>query len=437
MKKQISQFAVDTSITTVSRILQLVLGLGASIIIARALGPEGKGIYALAILLPMLLASLGGFGIGQASVFQLGKGIYPPKDILGNNMAISLILGAVGSLLGLVTILLWGNMLFPGVATMYPLLALLLIPLSLFLSFIGYFFLGLQKIRQYNFINLLRSCAFLVLLTTLLFAPKIGLEAVIAANILSYVVAVAVTLFLVKRIVGSLYLRLQKSYAKEAFGYGFKVYLGNILGFLHYRIDVFLINIVLNPVAVGLYSISALVAEKIWLISQSASIVLFPKVCSETDKDNLRRFTPIVFRMVLLISTVGSIIMFFLGRLLIVFFFSEKFADSVLPFQVLLIGIVAMSGWRILANDLYGRGRPEINIYINAFSAVTNIMLNVILIPRLGIVGAAWATSVSYTSAFVAAVFAYTQISGNRIRSVILPRRVDLSLYKGALGRAV
>ncbi len=413
MNKQISQFAVDTSITTASRILQLLLGLGASVIIARALGPEGRGIYALAIFLPMVLASLGGFGIGQAAIFQLGKGTCAPKDVLGNNVALSLILGAFASVIGLAVLLLWGDVLFPGVATTYLLLALLLIPLSFLLGFIGYFFLGLQRIKQYNFVNLLRSCVFLVLVATLLLSPKIGLEAVIAANILSYIAAVTVMLFMAKRIVGSLHLRLQKSYIKEAFGYGFKVYLGNILGLLHYRIDVLLINMFLNPVAVGLYAIAVMVAEKIWLVSQSASIVLFPKVCSETNKENLREFTPIIFRMVLLISTVGSVILLFLGRLLIVSFFSEKFAGSVSPFQVLLIGVVAMSGWRILANDLYGRGRPEINIYINAFAAVANIVLNVILIPRLGIVGAAWATSVSYTAAFIVAVVAYTRISGN------------------------
>ena len=48
-------FIKNTSITFMTRILQLILGVGISIIIARVLGPEGKGIYSLAILLSALL----------------------------------------------------------------------------------------------------------------------------------------------------------------------------------------------------------------------------------------------------------------------------------------------------------------------------------------------------------------------------------------------
>lgn len=153
------------------------------------------------------------------------------------------------------------------------------------------------------------------------------------------------------------------------------VYLGNVIGFLHYRIDVFLVNIFLNSLAVGFYSIAVAVAEKIWLVSQSAGVVLFPRVSSEIDEKRLNEFAPLVCRNVLLITLAGAIALFFLGRLLIVLFYSEKFSASVLPFQILLIGAVTMSGWRVLGNDLYGRGKPESNIYVSLTSVVLNVIL--------------------------------------------------------------
>jgi len=433
MKKQIGKFTIDTSITFVARTLQLAFGIGISVIIARILGPQGKGIYSLAILLPVFLISFGNVGIGQASVFYVGKRIHLPKEIFGNNIILSFLLGIFSFFIGLIIILFFSDYLFPEIAKTYLFLALFLIPLQFFLSFINYLLLGMQRIKEYNFINIFQPFIFLVLLLIFLLTLKLGVEEVIVANILSCFATIIVLFYLAKRIIGVFHLCFNKSYIKDAFGYGFKLYLGNIIQFLHYRIDIFLVNIFLNPLAVGFYSIAVVLVEKIWLISQSAGIMLFPKVSSETNKKNLKEFTPLVCRNILLVTLIGAILLFFIGRLLIVFFYSEKFLNSILPFQILLIGAVTMSGWRILANDLYGRGRPELNIYISFMSVVLNIILNILWIPKFGIAGAAWATSVSYTFAFILILFIYSKISKNSIRNIIFIKASDFQVYSNIL----
>ena len=228
---------------------------------------------------------------------------------------------------------------------------------------------------------------------------------------------------------------MNNAYIKDAFKFGLKVHLGNIVQFLHYKIDIFLVNIFLNPTAVGFYSISVALAEKIWLVSQSAGVVLFPKVSSETDRLKLKNFTPIIFRTVLATTLIGAIILLFLGRFIIVLFYSEKFSSSIEPFQVLLIGAVTMGGWKVLANDLYGRGKPELNIYISLVSVLVNIILNIVWIPEFGILGAAWATSISYTLSFIAITIVYSKISENSILSIILFKKYDINLYKNMLLR--
>jgi len=433
MKKQIGKFTIDTSITLVTRILQLAFGIGSSVIIARILGPQGKGIYSLAILFPFFLISFGNVGIAQASVFYIGKKIYLPKEVLGNNITLSFLLGIFSFFIGLIIILFFSDYLFPKIAKIYLFLALFLIPLHFFLSFINYLLLGMQRIKEYNFINIFRPFIFLVLLLIFLLTFKFGVEEVIVADILSCFVAMIVLFYLAKRIIGVFHLRFNSSYIKDAFRYGFKVNLGNIIQFLHYRIDIFLVNIFLNPIAVGFYSIAVALVEKIWLISQSAGIVLFPKIASENNKKNLKEFTPLICRNILLVTLIGAILLFFIGRLLIVFFYSEKFLNAVLPFQILLIGAVTMSGWTILANDLYGRGRPELNIYISFMSVVLNIILNILWIPKFGIGGVAWATSVSYTFAFILILFTYSKISKNSIRNIIFIKASDFQIYSNIL----
>jgi len=430
MEKHLVKFTEDTSITFVAQILDLGFHIGASIIIVRTLGPEGQGIYFLAILLPSFLLTFCNLGVAPSSIFYIGKKKYPVKEIIGNNVILSIFLGIIGFLIGLIIILFFSNSLFQGVARIYLFLALILLPLFLFVTFVNYVFLGLQKIKEFNSIIILQKFVFLILLSICLLIFKLGLKATIGANILSYLIIATILIYFIRKIIGVFKLKFNKFYIKNAFGYGFKVYISNIISFFHYRIGAFLINIFLNPIAVGFYSVAIALAEKLWLFSQSAGMVLFPKVSSETDEKRLKEFTPFVCRNVLLIAAIAAILLFFFGPLLITLFYSKKFLSSILPFQILLVGTVPMSGWQILANDLYGRGKPKLNIYISLTSVMLNIILNILLIPKFGIVGAAWATSVSYTFAFLAIAILYSRVSGNSISKIIFAQRSDLIFYK-------
>jgi len=70
-----------------------------------------------------------------------------------------------------------------------------------------------------------------------------------------------------------------------------------------------------------------------------------------------------------------------------------------------------------------------INTYISSVSVVVSIVLNILLIPKFGIVGAAWATSLSYMANFTIIVLVYRKISGNRIRNTVLVNVSDIKYY--------
>jgi len=424
-----NRFAVDTAITFLSRIIQLIMGIGISVIIARVLGPQGNGIYTLAILFPTLIVNFANFGIGEASVFFLGKQKYSEREIYGNNIFFSIIFSAAGLILAFLIIVLFKQTLFSEVSSIYLYLGLLLIPAMFFMRFGTYFLLGLQKIKQYNLISILRAFIFLILLLVLLLTLRFDVKAAIATNIVSWLLAAILLLCLIRQIIGSFQVFRIKSYFKNALQYGFKVYLGSTVGWLHYHVDIFLINILSNPLAVGFYSVAVIIIEKLWMISQAAGVVLFPHVSSEANEDKLRKFTPLVCRNILVITCIAAIILFFLSRVLIVTFYSMKFVNSIVPFQILLIGAVTMSGWRILAVDIYGRGRPELNIYISSMCLLLNVLLNLFLIPKYGIVGAAWATSCSYTLAFVLITIVYHKLFDVEITDMILIKISDLKFY--------
>ncbi|MBC7293551.1 MAG: polysaccharide biosynthesis C-terminal domain-containing protein [Thermoleophilia bacterium] len=132
----------------------------------------------------------------------------------------------------------------------------------------------------------------------------------------------------------------------------------------------------------------------------------------------------------LLATTLGGLALVLLSRWLVLLLYSEAFLGAVSALQALLVGTVALSAGRVLSNDISGRGFPRLNIYTGVAAVVTNVLLNLLWIPRYEIIGAAWASTVSYTVSFLGALYFYCRLSGNRWTVVVIPQRGDWALFR-------
>lgn len=423
-------YTKNVTITFVSRIIQLLIALGITVIIARSLGPEKKGIHSLAILLSTLLITFTELGIGPASVFFIGKKKYDIKHIFGTNIIFSVLISFVAIIIGLIIIYFFKESTFPGISRRYLLLGLMIIPFSVFQTFVIDILLGTHKFKKYNFVQILQSLIFLFSAAFLLIGLHLGISAAIVAQVISLIISCIIVFTQTIKETNGIHFLFNKQILKDFFSYSSKYYFNNLLSFLHLRVDVFMINIFLNPLSVGYYSIAVGLAERIWIISKSAGIVIFPKVSSETNKDKLKEFTPIVTRNILFITLIMILPLIAFGKFIIEFLYSNKFLDSIFPFYILLIGTIATGGSRILSNDLAGRGRLKESLYTNSISVFLNIILNIILIPRMGISGAAIATTISYSLSFSLRVIIYAHISGNKIIDILVIKKSDFKLYK-------
>jgi len=426
----VSEFTKNTLITFITRVITAIFGIIITIIIARTLGPKGQGIYSLAVLLPTTLLLFTIFGLNVSSIFYIGKKKYSPKEVFGQNIIFSFFLSILTILIGLIIVFFFGEKLFPGVEKIYLFLAIFLIPFNIFFDFVISVLLGMQKIKKYNLLYLFQSFLFLFLVVILISGLKFGITVIILAQIFSFAFIGIFLFFITKKEVGGLLLKFNKNYFKDAFSYGVKNYLGEIFGFLHYRVDLFLINFFINPIAVGFYYVAVKLAESIIFISQSAATVLFPKVSSENDSKKLKEFTPLVCRNVLFISFFVALVLFIFSQGIIKLFYSEEFLNSVRPFQILLMATIFIAGWKILGTDISARGKPMLKTYTSGSSVILNIILNIFWIPKYGIVGAAWASLISYFVMFISMLFIYNKISENNLWEVVLVRKSDIKFYK-------
>jgi len=195
-------------------------------------------------------------------------------------------------------------------------------------------------------------------------------------------------------------------------------------------LNMFFVNYFTGTGGAGIFSVALSLAEKIWLISQSGATVLFPKIASEKDKKLIKRFTPLVCRNIFFITFIFALFIFIFAKPLILFLFSEKFIKAIFPLQILLLGAICLSGSRILSNDIAARGKPEINCFIGGGGLILNIILNLIFIPKIGISGAAFATTISYIFNLLVRSFVYSKISQNRFSDLFFPKKSDFRYLK-------
>jgi O-antigen/teichoic acid export membrane protein len=122
--------------------------------------------------------------------------------------------------------------------------------------------------------------------------------------------------------------------------------------------------------------------------------------------------------------------LFLLSQWVVVLLYSSEYVPAVHLFRILLPGIVFLSGGRILANDIAGRGKPLLNTYVGGIGLTIQVLLNLVWIPRFGATGAAWATTISYGLTSAGWLLLYMRLSGNSLTTVVVPQTSDWHLYR-------
>jgi O-antigen/teichoic acid export membrane protein len=434
-KTMLTRFERNVTGTLARQLLVILFGLVSAIILARVLGPEGNGLYTLSILLPTVLSTFLNLGAAPANVYFIGRGTVDVRNALFANLWLWLILSVLGILVGAITIWSRGDVFFPGVPR--PLLwgGVAVFPLVLLQAFLISLLQGKQDFRRFNTVSIIAPGVMLVLFLALVWGlsmevPGMEVPGALLAYGIGYLVALVLTIRAVwvhcQSDIRGLSRRL---YAKQCIDYGWKAHLSNILAFVNYRADIFLVNFFLTPALTGIYVIAVQIAERLWLLSQAVSTVLLPRL-SELYQDEKKRnhLTPVIARWVFIATFFAAVLLVLVAKPLIVLLFGSKYINATGALIWLLPGIVLGSLSRILSNDIAARGKPELNMYVAFFVVSVNIIANIILIPMMGINGAALATTIAYSLNAIAKLYLYTRLSGNMWWQPLLLDRTDIAL---------
>ncbi|KPJ68657.1 hypothetical protein AMJ44_05835 [candidate division WOR-1 bacterium DG_54_3] len=405
-------------ITYLNQILRLALVAGSNIIIARYLGPSGKGVLTLLMNFLAIVVMIGMVGIDEANVYYISSKKATHKRIFSNALFQTFVVSVlcIFIFLGLKTWFLSNPL--KGIPLQYFHLMLFIIPLYFFNQHAKTILLGHRAIYAYNVFVILQ---FLMLfLFQLILIPFYDLYGGVLSIIISVVILSLLGIVLLYKY-GPPDRVIDFSLLRKSYSFGARSQLGLVFSYLNRRLDVFIVNYFLDPYQVGIYAIAVAVGELPWHLPSAAATVLFPWI-ADKKKQDAASFTSYVLRNVFLLTFILVLVLALLGRFVITLLFGAAFQDSVILMYILLPGILALGITRVLGGHFQGSGRPELGTLMVAFSFAETIILDIILIPRMGVLGAAIASSIAYITSAVVGLFIFTRLWKVRVVDAVIPR---------------
>jgi O-antigen/teichoic acid export membrane protein len=170
-------------------------------------------------------------------------------------------------------------------------------------------------------------------------------------------------------------------------------------------------------------------AQTLWLFSTAAATVLLPRIAARQAShfENAAQ-TARVTRLALWVSVATASLLALVAEPLITLIYGQAFSGSLAPLFWLLPGIVIFSAANVLASYLAGIGKPRLNFLVSLAGLFVTVVLNLLLIPRLNIVGAAISSTASYTTGTALIIWFFKRESGVRWRHVLLPMAGDATV---------
>jgi O-antigen/teichoic acid export membrane protein len=408
-----------------TRALVQVCGLSGTIILARTLGPSGRGAVAVALGFGLLLAQFGSLGLPYANLYFAARN---PSDIgvivLNTVWTIALggaiLIGATFAAKALFPAILRGlDWVDVGVLAVGVPALVATFPLQ-------NVFLAERRIQAYNAVELAGSVAVFIGLAIGLAILHVGvlgaLVVIVAANWGTVLVFLALQRSHIPR-----FSRPDLRIFRRMFKYGFRIYLTTAIAYLVGRINLIFVNAHLGPAQAGFYAIGLSIGDTLHLLPSIVPLNLFPRIArGETFESSAT-----VFRVLFILF--GGLCLFTIPliRPVIELLYGSRFAAAVAIYYWLLPGIFCYGMISTLSYHFAGRGFPLEALLVWIPGLAVNLAVVVFFLPGHKAYIAALASGISYAIVLVLHMRLFAKESGGY--RALLPRPRETVSLVGTL----
>lgn len=371
-------------------------------------------------LLPIITKSLGTYYYGLWAQINITVSLITPFALMGLSMGLvrflssetdkKIIREAVYSILFFVTVsgLLASLLLYilaeplatmgfkDSGATYFIRAGSLLILLNVIEPVSLFYFRVFRQIQKYSSLTLIETFSKFILIYILL-KMGFGLFGVIAATLLVQSFIVLISLVTIRSQIG--FVIPQFTYIREYLQFSLPLTPNTLIRWVTESSDRYLVTYFLGLKSVGIYSAACSIGGLVQLFVSPLQLILLPeisKLYDENKTDKVIIYMSLSLRYFLFISIPAVFGLSALAKPLLGIFTTTDFASGWLVVPVIALSSLMAGIVQIFINTLLIVKKTKAQTYINGAAAVSNILINLLLIPYIGIIGAALSTLVSY-----------------------------------------
>lgn len=409
------------------RLLSQAVGVIVGVLIARAVGPYGKGVYTYAVTILGLVITIG-MGQAAAVAYEYGR---LRRDVHHVHRSM------------LVTTAVFGLPIAAGLAGYgfiqhswaYAIVGLI-VPFTFYGVLANNLFLADGDVHFGNVQTLVTSGVLLAGLAVAMLLHAASVPAIMLVWCASYVCA---WFYAIARVGRKLAKSTEDSGSypvREQWIFGFKSTANAVVAYLNFRIDAFILIAMLGTTALGVYSLGIGVGELVWQLSRPVASAALQRIGKGTQAE-AAELTARCLRHTLILVCSAALVLFIAAPWLIVVVYGPAFAEAGSVLRWLLPGIIAYCAMPLFGTFFTQQmGKPGIPLLASSVSLVICTIASYVLIPRLGMAGGAIATSASYVVSTLVIGYVFMRVNNVDWRELVIPTRADIARYKELLRAA-
>jgi len=412
---RLDPFLVNVAMTFGTYVAAAFVSLVNLFVIARELGPVGRGEIVFLITVATIAGHLGALSVQEANANLAGTEPGLRRSLATNSIVLAVLCGALAA--AIVAGLVW---LFPAVGGDVPglllwiaLASIPLVILRLYLHFLA------QADYQFGITNLawLLGPVTTVVVNCLLAAfDALSVESALGAWIGGQLLGLVILIVHIGRHAG--FGAPHGQLAARSLRFGAKAHVGRSVAVGHNRIDQWFVGSMSGSHELGLYSVATAWAEVLSYLPGVLVLVQRPDLVRASPED-ASRFAARVCRVALLLTAPLALGLAVAAPFFCVTLLGSEFEGSIGDLRVLVFAAFGVVAMELLGSALTAQRRPMWTTGAVSIAFVVTVVLASILVPRYGGLGAATTAVIASTSGGIVAVLVFSRVLGASVRDLL------------------
>jgi O-antigen/teichoic acid export membrane protein len=399
-----------------------VLSFVSVLIVARSLGPAGRGQVAFLTTAAYLASQISTMGVPQALVNRAAADPRQAGALAGASLRFAAILGGVTA--ALVFVLMSASTgLSAGTSISLRVMALCVVPVMALSAHLQQLVLAHYHFRTNNLIALVTPATTVVVNGVLAVFGAITVGSALGAWVAGQTLA---TILLARHTHRNLsgFDRPPPGMSRELVAFGARAHPGALMTLGNYRFDQWILGAIGGARELGIYSVAVAWAETLFFLPTALMLVQRPDLV-RASREGAGESASRAFRVTVIVTGVFAIGMIVLAPFLVVTVFGADFSEAVPQLRILALGAFGVVALKLFGTALTARDHPLRETLGVGVAFVLMVVLDLVLIPSHGGSGAAVASAIAYSlgGLAVATIFLRTLA----VRPVgLLPRVSDV-----------